>query len=269
MSTLRTSFYYDPIRQGYDTNSWRTLSGAPGLVGGGRLAIDTQTGSAGSAIHYADILKGDISFNVNIPADPASVAASRQFGVYAPNTAAYVLFSVRNGALYCETSDGINSTVSSSILWDSTWSAANIIYRIRWESGSVKFLINGTQVAAISDSSVPCGALSLYLFDDSTSFMTVGDINVRGTQSFVMNLKTSDTTSFSGLLQITDIVTVSENYAMFFPKLVIPNTAGLPFESVTVSESVTMYIVTLRIPFVSGGLSDTVTVTENVALVII
>ncbi len=27
MSTTRSSFYYDPVRQGYDTALWKTLSG--------------------------------------------------------------------------------------------------------------------------------------------------------------------------------------------------------------------------------------------------
>ena len=104
MSDIRTSFYYDPIRQGYDTNSWRTISGAPAIAAGGRISVDNAGGSAGSVVHYADFLKGDISFNVNVPAAPGA-AASRLFGVSAPNTAAYIRFSI-DDALTCQTSDG-------------------------------------------------------------------------------------------------------------------------------------------------------------------
>ena len=72
MSDTRTSFAYDPARQGYDTNSWRTLSGAPAVTGSGRMVVDAGTGIAGIAVHYADFLKGDISFNINVPTAPAA-----------------------------------------------------------------------------------------------------------------------------------------------------------------------------------------------------
>jgi hypothetical protein len=55
----RTSFTYDPARQGYDTNSWRTLSGTTPTVAGGCIVLDGGAGT-NSTIHYADITKGDI-----------------------------------------------------------------------------------------------------------------------------------------------------------------------------------------------------------------
>ena len=241
---VRTSFYYDPIRQGYDTNSWRTLSGSPAVVSG-RLVVDGGVGIAGEIIHYADFLKGDISFNVNVPSAPAA-GDSRLFGVSAPNTVAYIRFSI-DDTLTCQTSDGTTTTESAALEWNaSLWNGANVEFRIRWEAGAAKFFINGTQVYAVSGASVPHGVLSLYMFDNSASSMTVGDVNVRGTQSFVMNAKTSDTatsTSTSGTLS--------------------------RFESVTVTESNTMRIPVLKLPFVSGALFEPVTVTENVALTVV
>lgn len=215
MSDIRTSFYYDPIRQGYDTNSWRTLQGAPAVVSG-RIQVDQATGVGGEAIHYADILKGDISFNVNVPIAPIANGDARYFGVSAPNTSAYIRFAIASGTLTCQTSDGITTTTSASIAWDTNWTAANIVYKIRWEPGTAKFSINGTQVYSVTDASVPAGPLALYLSDNSASSMSVGDMNVRGTQSFTMNPKTSDSTSTitTGTMSRFETVTITENIAL-------------------------------------------------------
>lgn len=276
----RTSFYYDPIRQGYDTNSWRTLAGAPAIAAGGRLAVDNGS-DAGEAVHYADFLKGDISFNVNVPAAPGAGAA-RLFGVSAPNTSAYIRFSI-DDAFTCQTSDGSNTTESSSIQWQSEWTGANIVYRIRWEPGTAKFYVNGSLIYAINDASVPSGPLSLYLADNSTSQMTVGDITVRGTQSFVMNPKTSDTASFSGLLSSVTNIAVSENLSMLLVNLSLPYVSGGLSESVTVTENVRIdpsipllsdsvtitESVTLFIPTMTPSVFDEATITENISLSIV
>lgn len=262
MPDNRTSFYYDPFRQGYDTNSWRTISGAPILGANGRLIIDTINGNAGSAVHYADIQKGDISFNLNIPSAPGA-DAGRFVGLQALNQAAYVRFSF-GSVLTAQTSDGVNSTTSSAIVWDNSWTSANVEFRIRWEAGTAKFFIAGTQVAVISDSSVPNGPLSFYLYDDSALPMTVGDINARGMQSFVMNLKTSDTTNASGnFIMTSSFVTVSENVAMKVVNYILPGVGSDLAEAVTVSESITFNIVTKE------SISDLVTISENIALTIV
>ena len=260
---VRTSFYYDPIRQGYDTNSWRTISGAPAVAGSGRIVVDAGVGIAGSAIHYADFLKGDISFNINVPSAPAAGDA-RLFGVSAPNTLAYIRFSI-DDALTFQTSNGTVTTESSDVTWDSNWTGANIEFRIRWEAGTAKFYVNGSMIYEVTDESVPHGPLSLYLFDNSTTAMTVGDINVRGTQSFVMNPKTSDTSSTSGTGTISTFqnVTLTENVSAVIPTVVIPFVAGAMSESVTVSENITLLITELF-----EGINDTVTITENIVLVV-
>lgn len=258
----RTSFTYDPARQGYDTNSWRTISGVPAVTGAGRFIVDAGAGTDGAAVHYADFLKGDISFNINVPAAPAA-GDSRYFGVSAPSGAVYIRFAIAGGTFTCQTSDGITTTNSAAITWDSNWSGANIEYRILWEGGTAKFIVNGSQQYAVSDVSVPNGALSLYLFDNSSTAMTIGDINVRGTQSFVMNPKTSDTTAniLSGGLSRFENVTITESIAFLLTSLSLPYVAGTLFESVTVSENITMLI-----PQLPPSLSETVTITEDVVV---
>lgn len=259
MSDIRTSFTYDPIRQGYDTNSWRTIAGAPSIVAGGRLAVDGGSGTGGAAVHYADFLKGDISFNINSGGPGADTG--HLFGVVALNSSAYIRFSIGN-TLTCQTGNNGVTSESSAIPWNSLWTGANVEFRIRWEAGGAKFFIAGSQVYAISDTSVPHGPLSLYLYDDSSASMTVGDMNVRGTQSFVMNPKTSDTSSYGGLLSVSQSVTVTDVInGMKIVTLMLPWNGGNLFEGVTITESSTI------VTRVGTSINDAITLTEGLTVV--
>jgi hypothetical protein len=101
----------------------------------------------------------------------------------------------------------------------------------------VNFYVNGTKVYGVSDSSVPCGPLSLYLSDDSGSAMTVGIIDVKGTQSFVMNPVTSDTTSPSyGLIRVSDGLGVTDQLTSVKTSAVIMNA----FEPVAIADVVSL-----------------------------
>lgn len=253
---IRKSFYYDPIRQGYDTNSWRTITGAP-AISGSRLSLDNAAGIGAAIIHYVDFVKGEIVFDINIPTVPTA-GTSREFGVSSPNTSAYILFSLGE-SLTCKTSDGTTATTSSEITWESAWTSANVSFKIRWEPGGAKFFINNVQVYAVSDASVPYGPLSLYLTDDAESSMTVGDIVVKATQSFVSNLKTTDTsvTSSTGKLSLGQSVTVAENISLLIPELFLPFTPGEMFQNVSVSENLQIEAPLLPV------ITDTITVSEN------
>lgn len=236
MSDTRTNFYYDPIRQGYDSNSWRTLSGAPSVIGG-RISVDNQSGVAGSAIHYADFVKGEVSFNVNVPVAPTE-GIVRMFGLSAPNKGAHIYFKLTD-SFNCETSDGTNTTTSSDITWESAWTGANVLFTVRWEAGRAKFFVNGTRVYDVSDNSVPYGPLSLYIFDNADSSMRIGDIDVTGAQTYEMHLKTDDTTvsGLVGSLSLSQAVSIAENITLKIPSLKIPYSTGSMFEGLTVSEN--------------------------------
>jgi hypothetical protein len=257
-NVVLTSFYYDPVRQGYDTNSWMTISGAPTAIAG-RLVMDTTVGIAGAAVHYADFLKGDISFNLNIPTTPVS-GDTRFIGVASPTSVSYVRFAI-GPTLTCQVSNGISTVVSAALPWDSTgWNGVDIDFRIRWEAGTAKFFIDDTQVYAITSDAVPAGPMSLYLLDNSTTAMTIGDIYVRGTQSFVMNPKSSGTsTSPVGTLSVIQAVTVTDVVAgMMMKNYVIPGVGQTMFQPVTVSENVNLFVTKLY-----ETLNDTVTVSED------
>ena len=264
---IRKSFYYDPIRQGYDTNSWRTISGAPALVGS-RLTLDNQAGIGAAIIHYVDFVKGEMVFDVNVPTVPTA-GTNRSFGASRPNTSAYILFSLGD-TLTCITSDGTTTTSSSAITWDSNWTSANTIFKIRWEAGGAKFFVNNTQVYAVSDDSVPYGPLSLYLSDDSDSSMTIGDIVVKATQSYVLTPKTSDSSVpvVTGKLSISQSVTVSDVFTPLIPTLLM-NPSNIISSAITISDVIADLI---RGNATTGMIrnpidNDSVTITENVALV--
>jgi hypothetical protein len=255
---IRKSFYYDPIRQGYDTNSWRTISGAPALVGS-RLSVDNSVGIGASAIHYVDFVKGEVTFDVNVPTAPTE-GTNREFGMSSPNTSAYILFSL-GSTFNCKTSDGTTTTTSSAITWESGWTGANTLFKIRWEAGGAKFFINNVQVYAISDDSVPYGPLSLYLADDSEDSMTIGDIVVKATQSYVLTPKTSDSSAptTGGKLSISQTVVIAENVSTLIPELMLPFTSGNLFQGVTITENIS---ISEKFPC----MVENVTVSENISM---
>lgn len=245
MTDIRTSFSYDPAQQGYDTNTWTTIAGAP-AVAADRLSVDTGSGR-GLAIHYVDCVKGEIKFNVKIPVAPG-VDANRFFGVSNGLATKYICFAINND-LTCQTRnvlpDGsVVESESSAIQWNSDWTNAadGIEFGIRWEAGTAKFFIDGTQVYAISDASIPYGPLSLYIADESGSPMTFGTIEVLGTNSYTEVPKTSDATSYAqGQVIMSQAVTVTDVPSFMFVNYVLPNNYGVPFETVVVSENIAFF----------------------------
>lgn len=255
----RTSFYYDPIRQGFDTNLWKVITGATPVIAAGRLTL-----KGAAIIHYADVKKGEYNFNLNIPDAPGG-DDGRVFGLYAPNSGAFIVFQI-GSILSGEVADGLgNSQTTGSILWDSAWQGANINFKIRWEAGTAKFFIQGTQVGAITDVAVPAGPLSLYVTDFSVGAMSVGDVSAVGIQEYVLNAKSADSNTYADSLLISQTVTVTEGITMKIPTIMIPYGDGIAtmFDAVAVSENVAVAVT------VKPSVSDNVTITENFSKAIV
>lgn len=255
MSYIRPSFYYDPYRQGYDTNSWNTITGSDPTVVDGTLWMQLGTEIA----HYADFVKGDITMRITIPSAPGAGGGTRRYGVYALSADAYLLFSF-GGTLTVIASDGVTTSTSEAINWDSSLNGVEARFRIVWDSGLAKFYINESNVATLSGASIPHGPLSLYANDDSADASQVGAIDVRGMQSYILNPNVTSTPNiFTGNLPlIRDTVTVSESVTILIPTLV-PSLS----ESTTVSESITFNV--LEHP----NVNDAITVAEDIALTIV
>ena len=244
----RTNFYYDPIRQGYDTNLWHTIFGVPAIVAGNRLSANNA-----AIVHYGDIMKGEFTFNLYVPDAPGG-NDSRIIGLYEPSTSAYIVFTIGTD-LSGDVSNGSDTATTGAITWDSSWTGVNTNFRIRWEAGTAKFFVGDTQVGAISDVAVPAGPLSLYISDVSGTTMTVGDISAKNIQTYILNPKSGDTTVYGGAVIVAQGVTVSENLSIVEYNYIPENT-----ESVTVTENVSLVVSS------NESLNESITVTENLSI---
>jgi hypothetical protein len=182
MANDKFSFYYDPIRQGYDTDTWTTLAGAP-VIAANKLSLD------GAAIlHYADLLRGDASFCLNMPAPAAG--DDTKFGLTEYNKGAYLYFKIADDVLTAECSDG-TTTESTVIDWVADWTDTDTVFRIKWEAGVATFFIGGQQKVALTnnydldvpDIVIPGDPMSLYLKGGSATALLVKYIEVMGVQS--------------------------------------------------------------------------------------
>jgi len=201
MANQYYNFYYDPVRQGYDSSSWRTLYGDP-IVSGTRLDLQNA-----AILHYADILRADTTFGLNIPA-PAS-GDDRKVGLIQYNKNAYIYFKISNDVLTAETSNG-TTTNSSVITWQSAWTSTNTEFRIKWEAGTATFYVNGNIQAVIQDVSIPGDPLSLYLANSSPNGWFLDYIDVKSIQSYLMS-EGNDDSIFGPIVSEFDRITVSEN----------------------------------------------------------
>jgi hypothetical protein len=176
MSNQYYNFYYDPIRQGYDLDTWSTITGAP-VVASNVLSLD-----AASVIHYADILHGDSTFSINI-SEPAA-GDDIVFGFHDLNQVAGVGFRVTDDDLYADAFIGANIT-STLIAWEAGWTDINTEFRVKWDAGRAIFYINGTERVVTSDENVPGGTLNLYIKSDSTNPLSLNYIIVKGVQNLI------------------------------------------------------------------------------------
>ena len=242
----RQNFVYDPLRQGYDINLWTTIQGVPS-VSLGRITVNH-----GVAVHNGDILRGEITFSVNIPDAPGG-DDSRLFGLYQPGRSAYMVFAV-GANLTVQTSDGTTTDSSSTIPWDSAWEGANVDFKIRWEAGTVKYFIAGTQVYAYTGNGVPTCPTSLYLFDDSGAGTSFGSIVVNAL-SYYLNPKTAATGDFDGKLVMSQKITTTD-----VPIMLIPTLVPAINDTVTISD-----VPTTLIPILKPLITEAISVAENFA----
>jgi len=209
MSNQYFNFYYDPIRQGYDTSTWKTLFGTPPQPSSNRLEVAPLS----SFVHYGDILRGDAKFSLTISA-PASGAA-KKFGFVQLNRNAYIYFKILNDVLTAETSDG-TTTNSTVIEWQTGWSSAKTDFGIKWEAGRATFSVGGIEQAVISDASISGDPLSLYVENTGGDVMPLNNIVVKGIQSFMFTSGNEDST-FEPIVSESDSLIISESVTVGTP----------------------------------------------------
>ncbi len=187
MSNQTFSFYYDPTRQGYDANTWSTVSGTPVVVAN-HLVLD-----GASIIHFADLLRGDAYFSLNIQTPAAGALDS--FGFTLSNKVSMVGFTVVDDVVSVIVTNG-STTKSQVIVWNTNWSNKDIVYRIKWEAGMVTFYIDGQLKATLNDLYtlgiptviVPGDPMSLFADSDSTNPVLINYIEVKGIESSTLEV---------------------------------------------------------------------------------
>jgi len=229
MANQYYNIYYDPMRQGYDSSTWATLTGEP-VVLGNRLKLKVA-----SILHYGDILRGDAIFNVNIPA-PA-IGEDKKFGFLQFNKNSYLYFKSYNGSFTAETSDG-STTNSIAITWQTAWSNTNTEFRVKWEAGFVSFYVGGVLQTQISDASVSGSPMSLYVADNSDNDLLLNYIEVKGIQSYIMSEGNENKVSGINILE-SEGVNITESVTMLMDLRFIEDES----DSITISESVTVAVV--------------------------
>lgn len=276
MSNQYINFFYDPTRQGFDTESWSLISGNTPVAASGIIAIN-----ASAIYHYGDILRGDITMLLYVPTAPTS-GDSRVFGLYHYGKGSYLTFNISGTTFTASSSDGTN-TNSVAITWQSSWTAAYTKFRIKWEAGLAHFFVGGVQQAVISDTSITGGPMSLYIANNNADNLNLQYIDAKGIQSYYMNTPLSGSITFGRAISKNDTLTISESITALmaiFVQNLITDTAtvtesvslgsGVGFllgapsksEALTVTESVTL---NFGAGFLGGNsISDALTVTESV-----
>lgn len=209
---MANQFYnlnYSPIAQGFDAGTWRTLYGDVAVVSN-QLQL-----TKAAIIHYGDILRGDAVFNINIAAPFAEGDSKFGFIQYSKNTYAY--FKIAGTTLTAETSDGTTS-YSETINWESQWTDTDTEFRIKWESGAVRFYVGGQLLVTIGESSllnvpvsvIPNDPMSLFISSDSTDLFLLNYIKVTAIQSYLMSTG-NDNSVFEPFVIESDRISISES----------------------------------------------------------
>lgn len=207
------NFTYIPYVQGYDTSLWRTLFGDPTTYNN-QLSLTNA-----EIIHYATFMRGEVSFVLNVPTAPAA-GAYRKVGLYNPSDGSYAYFDfTSDGTLSAACKRGGGASTSSSITWNTAWTATDTVFKIRWEAGLVYFNIGGTQVATLSESGsdvysaarIPCVPMSVFLSNRMGDSLLTGLIVAKNVQGLFVGTAVTAADIIQGLIFEADSLSISES----------------------------------------------------------
>ncbi len=249
MDPIPHNFYYDPLRQGSGRGVWNWYSGSPFQTGGYLTLLNAK------GVMYYDCGKGNLSFTLNIPNDPAG--ENRQWGLKMADD--YVLFDISANTFQAKTNSTVGGLATSvNIPWDAAWTGADVNFMIRWEAGRAVFYINQIVRAQIADASIPYGPMSPYIFSDGGDLFLLKSVVGQGLQTLVLNPVETASDAGAGTATPVDKITITEAITA------VASTAGLSgiADAIVTSEAVTAIGGTGT----SGVVADTITSTEAVTL---
>lgn len=183
-----TNFVYDPKRQGYDTNLFKTLVGVPAAAGS-LLRL-----TSAEIVGYADMYGCDLTMRITIPTVPAA-GHVRKFGLASVGFGSSIIFDINGTVFSISATNEKGETKSEVVAFYAAWAATPIDFEIRWRGTYADFLIRGVNVVTpanvdgatyrISDVAIPKGPLSMYFKNGNADNMDITSINGKNIQTLI------------------------------------------------------------------------------------
>lgn len=148
------------------------------------IAVPSGTdisGAGGTAFMDSDVGHGTVTN-----------ASAREFGLQQMNCLEKLTFKIASGVLTAESLyDG--TTSSTTIAWDSSWTATDTSFTVKWTGFSAEFLINGVRKVFLTDAEVlnipsvkiPKKALSQVVHNTSSDNLDITFIEVNNVQGYI------------------------------------------------------------------------------------
>lgn len=141
-------------------------------------AIDSGTGTDISGAGVGAFLDSDTGHGT------ATQGSDREFGLEQPGLNAKLTFKITGANLTCECLyDSVSN--STSVTWETAWTATDTSFTIKWTGFSAEFLINDIQRAFVTDLSVPKKALSQVIRNTGADNMDVAYIQTNNVQGYI------------------------------------------------------------------------------------
>ena len=172
--------FYDPYIYGYDDNFFKTISGSI-TVTNGKIRVNSGTDSLGRVNSIDMFMFGELTYGVTIPTAPTA-GDNRVWGFFSRaiqnRNAAYFYISGTN--FYARSYGDTSSTSeSTTIEWDSAWTATPIDYKIVWRIERVDFYVNNIKLATHT-TKVPAQMLMpMYFSNGANDNMDINFIRIR------------------------------------------------------------------------------------------
>lgn len=169
---------YDPQKQGYSTTIWKNITSAP-TISGTNLRFTSAI-----AVQYADVRKGNFTFNITIPTAPTA-GHSRSFGLMNISKNVYALFNITHDVFRCITRDEDGNTKTTVVTWNTDWSATATNFTVRQIGFDVVFSVNGAKVAR-HEEAVPRSATNIYVLNGVADNMDLASIVATDVETYIV-----------------------------------------------------------------------------------
>lgn len=181
-----TNFYYDPVKQGYEATTFKTLSGSP-AISGSALRL-----TASAALHLGDIYKCDLIVHAIIPTVPTA-GDDRFIGFSDVTMGAELGFEIAGEVLSAVAKDTAGNTTAIIIPFQPEWEDVSTAYSIAWRGPQAIFSVNGQRVAKLTDIAVPKTPMSVVIDNQNADNFDVIGIEFKNIETYSVPLSVTVT----------------------------------------------------------------------------